>query len=68
MYYEVKVKYTPTTEEGKPKTQTHVYLVWDNAIEGVHAQIADEYRGYASGDWFVASVTQKKIEKVIDAR
>lgn len=68
MYYEVKVKWEYLNEEGKPKKQVFVYLVQDKAIEGVHAQIAKEWSGTATGEWSVISVKETKIEKVIDAR
>jgi hypothetical protein len=68
MYYEVKVKWEYLNEEGKTKKQVISYLVWDTVIEGVHAQIAKEWSGTATGEWSVISVKETKIEKVIDAR
>lgn len=67
MFYAVKVKFTPEVEEGKPKTFKYEYLVEDDAIEGVHAQIAKEWEGTASGEWVVISVKETNITKVIYA-
>ncbi len=66
MYYIAKVKVKTETDEGKIKKSTEVYLVEDDVISGVEAQITKEFQG-AVTDWELVSVAETKILKVLNA-
>lgn len=66
MFYIAKVKVKTETDEGKIKKTTEVYLVEDDVISGVEAQITKEFQG-AVTDWELVSVAETKILKVLNA-
>ena len=66
MFYIAKVKVKTETDEGKIKKSTEVYLVEDEVISGVEAQITKEFQG-AVTDWELVSVAETKILKVLNA-
>ena len=66
MFYIAKVKVKTETDEGKIKKTTEVYLVEDEVISGVEAQITKEFQG-AVTDWELVSVAETKILKVLNA-
>lgn len=66
MFYIAKVKVKTETDEGKIKKSTEVYLVEDDVISGVEAQITKEFQG-AVTDWELVSVAETKILKVLNA-
>jgi len=65
MYYIAKVRETRETEKGTPKKSTVQFLVADEAISGVEAQIHKEYKG-STFDWELVSVSETKIEKILE--
>lgn len=66
MYYIAKVKVKTETDEGKIRKTTETYLVEDEVISGVEAQITKEFEGSVN-DWELVSVSETKILKVLNA-
>lgn len=65
MYYTAKVKESRETDSGTIKTKTVSFLVWDEVVLGVPAQIAKEYKG-STFDWELVSVSLTPYEKVLE--
>jgi len=66
MYYIAKVRESHETDRGTIKAKTVQFLVEDEAISGVEAQINKEYKG-STFDWELTSVSETKIEKILEA-
>lgn len=66
MFYTAKVRESRETDSGSIKNSTVSFLVEDEAISGVEAQINTEYKGVAF-NWELVSVTETKYVKVLYA-
>tara|TARA_R110000868_G_scaffold9099_3_gene46042 strand:+ start:1621 stop:1848 length:228 start_codon:yes stop_codon:yes gene_type:complete len=66
MYYTAKVREAHETDSGSIKNTVVSFLVQDEAISGVEAQINKEYKG-STFDWELVSVTETKYVKVLEA-
>lgn len=64
-YWKVKVKIAEETARGRVKHRTEEYLIQAVNPTDAEVQIHEEFKGYPQ-DWFVSSVTQTRIVKVIE--
>ena len=65
-WFECKVKYDKTSEEGLIKTVTEAYLVDALSFTEAEARINTEMKPYISGDWLVANIKRVKIAEMFD--
>ena len=64
-WFEVKIKYEKTAEEGKIVKVTETYLVEALSVTEAEAKVIEDFKGYTM-DFEVKSVSASKIIKIIN--
>lgn len=63
-YYQTKIKYEKTLEEGRIKKVTELYLVDALSFTEAEARIIEEMRPFISGEFTVSRIVPKKINEM----
>lgn len=65
-WFECKIKYEKTGDEGLIKIVTEAYLVDALSFTEAEARINTEMKPYVSGEWVVANIKRVKIAELFD--
>lgn len=65
-YFEVKVKYEKTGEDGLPKKVNEPYLVDALSFTEAEARIIEEIRPFVSGEFSVSNIKRSRIAELFD--
>ena len=65
-YFEVKVKYEKTGEDGLPKKVNELYLVDALSFTEAEARIIEEIKPFVSGEFSVSNIKRSRIAELFD--
>jgi len=65
-YYQTKIKYEKTLEEGKIKKVTELYLVDAMSFTEAEARIIEEMKPFISGEFTVAGIVPARINELFE--
>lgn len=65
-WFECKIKYDKTGDDGIIKTVTEAYLVDALSFTEAEARLNSEMKPYISGEWIVANIKRVKIAELFD--